>query len=85
MPRQQLGAHRPINLLDGIRLRDALHIAEGTLVPPLVAKQRFTRLTPNDPLYVDQWHLNNTGQGGGIAGNSEVGASFTAVTSTVMV
>ncbi|MFO0909701.1 MAG: S8 family serine peptidase [Isosphaeraceae bacterium] len=24
--------------------------------------------TPNDPLYADQWHLNNTGQAGGTAG-----------------
>ena len=27
-----------------------------------------TRAVPDDPLYGDQWHLNNTGQGGGTAG-----------------
>lgn len=30
--------------------------------------QRSTRATPNDQLYPNQWHLNNTGQGGGVAG-----------------
>jgi len=29
---------------------------------------RGTRATPNDTLFNDQWHLKNTGQGGGIAG-----------------
>jgi subtilisin family serine protease len=28
--------------------------------------QKFS--TPNDPLFGQQWHLNNTGQGGGVAG-----------------
>lgn len=35
---------------------------------PVFAQQRNKRFVPNDPLYVDQWHLNNTGQGGGTPG-----------------
>ncbi len=35
---------------------------------PLVARQQQPRLVPNDPLFVNQWHLRNTGQGGGTAG-----------------
>ncbi len=35
---------------------------------PLVARQQATRLIPNDPLFARQWHLNNTGQTGGTAG-----------------
>ena len=35
---------------------------------PLTARQQSTRATPNDPLYPNQWHLNNTGQSGGTAG-----------------
>jgi len=29
--------------------------------------------TPNDPLFPDQWHLQNTGQGGGIRVSQGVG------------
>lgn len=32
-----------------------------------VARQRYRRL-PTDPLFVSQWHLNNTGQTGGTSG-----------------
>ncbi len=35
---------------------------------PVFAQQRNKRFVPNDPLYVDQWHLNNTGQGSGTIG-----------------
>lgn len=35
---------------------------------PVFAQQRAKRFVPNDPLYIDQWHLNNTGQGGGTVG-----------------
>jgi subtilisin family serine protease len=35
--------------------------------PNFLAK-RSLRFTPNDPLFANQWHLNNTGQGGGVAG-----------------
>ena len=32
---------------------------------PLVPRQHEARFIPNDPLFPQQWHLNNTGQGGG--------------------
>ncbi|QDU75666.1 Calcium-dependent protease precursor [Bremerella volcania] len=35
---------------------------------PNTTHQYTSRLVPNDPLYVDQWHLSNTGQSGGTAG-----------------
>ena len=35
---------------------------------PLLARLRFKRYIPNDPLFSDQWHLRNTGQGGGTVG-----------------
>jgi len=33
-----------------------------------IARQQHKRIIPTDPLYADQWHLNNTGQSGGTAG-----------------
>ncbi|MFT3880109.1 MAG: Ig-like domain-containing protein [Gemmatales bacterium] len=35
---------------------------------PLLARQQHTRLVPNDPEFTNQWHLRNTGQGGGTLG-----------------
>lgn len=35
---------------------------------PLVTDQKSRRLIPNDPLFANQWHLQNTGQSGGTAG-----------------
>lgn len=35
---------------------------------PLEVNDNQVRAVPNDPLYVDQWHLNNTGQSGGTPG-----------------
>lgn len=35
---------------------------------PNLIKQIKPRSRPNDPLYPMQWHLNNTGQAGGVAG-----------------
>ncbi len=35
---------------------------------PVLAKMRRKKWAPNDTLYPQQWHLNNTGQGGGTAG-----------------
>ena len=35
---------------------------------PLVELEKDTRLIPNDPLFPDQWHLQNTGQTGGTVG-----------------
>lgn len=35
---------------------------------PLLSQQLTTEFVPNDTLYSQQWHLNNTGQSGGLAG-----------------
>ena len=36
---------------------------------PTSTRELFTRAIPNDPLFAEQWHLNNTGQeAGGLAG-----------------
>ncbi|MGB0653030.1 MAG: S8 family serine peptidase [Thermoplasmatota archaeon] len=40
---------------------------------PMLQKLVFPRLVPNDPRFDDQWHLRNTGQGGGSPG-LDVGA-----------
>ena len=48
---------------------------------PLVARQQQPRLVPNDPLFVNQWHLLNTGQGGGTAGED---ANVTGVWDTYL-
>jgi len=45
-----------------------LAAAQFESLVPLFARQQFGRAAPNDPLFVDQWHLQNTGQSGGTAG-----------------
>lgn len=35
---------------------------------PNILQTPERRVAPNDPLYTDQWHLNNTGQGGSVVG-----------------
>ena len=35
---------------------------------PLITVKPELLMIPNDPLFVDQWHLLNTGQGGGLVG-----------------
>ncbi|TGO03291.1 hypothetical protein PN36_09445 [Candidatus Thiomargarita nelsonii] len=35
--------------------------------PNFIAAAEKTVFTPNDPLFGDQWHLHNTGQGGGLS------------------
>ncbi len=43
---------------------------EAEFAAPLIERRQAARLVPNDPLFPDQWHLQNTGQSpGGIAGN----------------
>ncbi len=46
----------------------ASRIPQATLLQPLVARQQSLRFIPNDTLFGLQWHLNNTGQSGGTAG-----------------
>jgi subtilisin-like proprotein convertase family protein/subtilisin family serine protease len=36
---------------------------------PVMARQQKKRWVPNDPMFGAQWHLRNTGQGGGTAAN----------------
>ncbi len=49
-------------------LLEALRAAPGVAAAePLMARWRTKRSLPNDPLIGDQWHLDNTGQTGGIA------------------
>ncbi|MCP4172988.1 MAG: S8 family serine peptidase [Fuerstiella sp.] len=48
---------------------DAFSILSGFVyLNPNVSIQHSTRAVPNDPLYTNQWHLNNTGQNNGTAG-----------------
>jgi len=42
--------------------------AAADFVGPLPVRRHMTRLIPNDPLFSQQWHLRNTGQSGGTAG-----------------
>jgi len=39
-----------------------------TTVEPLLARQQTKRFIPNDPFFSNQWHLQNTGGSGGLAG-----------------
>jgi len=48
-------------------LEYAMGIGEIETFYPLVAIQAQPEFTPNDPLYPDQWHLDNTAQHGGNA------------------
>lgn len=57
---------------DGKTLQEAADLFGGLsgfdYLHPNVAREQVLRAIPNDPLYVEQWHLSNTGQGGGVAG-----------------
>ena len=51
------------------QLAATLRQARGVLsAEPLLAKQQQKKWAPNDTLYPQQWHLRNTGQGGGTSG-----------------
>ncbi len=45
----------------------AYHEKEVKFAYPNWLRPRQKRFMPNDPLYPSQWHLENTGQGGGLA------------------
>jgi subtilisin family serine protease len=47
-------------------LKDIVEIAEPSYKKILYDRDNFTPWTPNDTLYSQQWHYNNTGQEGGI-------------------
>ncbi len=60
------------DLLAGLEAANELYEEGWALfATPLVKQQRQLRLAPNDPLYSNQWHLNNTGTqvSGAVAGN----------------
>jgi subtilisin-like proprotein convertase family protein len=40
----------------------------GQFAWPIVNQEATTRFIPNDPQFPNQWHLKNTGQGGGLVG-----------------
>ncbi len=48
---------------EALRTQPGVRSAEAQL-----AKQQAKRFIPNDPLFSNQWHLYNTGQGGGTSG-----------------
>lgn len=49
--------------------REVVRATPGVLdVHLLLARNHKAYLVPNDPLFPDEWHLQNTGQGGGVAG-----------------
>lgn len=52
-----------LTLADQLRTLPGVIFADAQL-----ARQMFKRLTPNDPLFTNQWHLLNTGQNGATAG-----------------
>ena len=57
------------DLTTGLKIaNDIYESGEVIYAYPNWLKTRTTRLIPNDALFNDQWHLNNTGQGGGTSG-----------------
>ncbi len=51
------------------RLQLSLNAGEIESFSPMVEKQQYPRLVPNDPEFSSQWHLRNTGQtSGGVFG-----------------
>ena len=56
-------------LIAAVEVANVLHDHAGVVfATPLIARQ-WSRRVVNDPLFVNQWHLNNTGQWGGAAGS----------------
>lgn len=57
---------------EGMNIQDAADLfsslADFDYLHPNIQQTPQVRAVPNDPLYDTQWHLNNTGQGGGLAG-----------------
>ena len=49
-------------------LKDSYGAGEIEAFSPLIEKRVSTKSFPNDPLFGDQWHLNNSGQTGGQTG-----------------
>ncbi|HEX8551714.1 MAG TPA: S8 family serine peptidase [Abditibacteriaceae bacterium] len=60
---QNPDARGAVETANAIYENESVIFSHANLIRP--KKKRFV---PNDPLYSQQWHLNNTGQGGGKAG-----------------
>ncbi len=57
------------NALKAVNIANQMHGNGHILYAyPDRLRERTKRSVPNDPLFPDQWHLENTGQGGGVAG-----------------
>ncbi|MBN2308095.1 MAG: S8 family serine peptidase [Candidatus Hydrogenedentes bacterium] len=59
-------------LTDSLDIANALYESGmAVFATPLIAQRQQLRLTPDDPLFYQQWHLENTGSppGGAVAGN----------------
>jgi len=55
--------------LDSLEVANSLYESGQVIYAyPNWLRGRSKRFTPNDPLFPDQWHLENTGQGGGPPG-----------------
>jgi len=50
------------------RLSNSADIGQIESFSPIIEKQQYLRYEPNDPDFDEQWHLNNTGQTGGVSG-----------------
>lgn len=56
--------------IDALRIGNAaFERGEVAQVHAQFAQQKTTRQIPNDPQFGNQWHLRNTGQGGGMVGH----------------
>lgn len=60
------GPFAALDLEAALRDREGLAYAAAQFARPVAKRTR--RLIPDDTLFGDQWHLRNTGQGGGTAG-----------------
>ncbi|UCG33153.1 MAG: S8 family serine peptidase [Phycisphaerales bacterium] len=54
--------------LEAVRLANMLREVGAAVAAQPIIEEVMAKRFPNDPLYPDQWHLNNTGQGGGVPG-----------------
>ncbi len=62
---------------DSLEAAEALRAVAGVVsAEPLLEKEHSKKMIPDDTLFNNQWHLRNTGQGGGAAG---IDANVTSV------